>query len=81
LKAVVSQSNSINILPSDVDTIVKGSNTFIVYSEGEFLLDVFECKGESKIKYANSLKDLDNSKARSLNYLGMSDQRHAVKIT
>jgi hypothetical protein len=41
LKAVVSQTNSINYLSSYVSTPVNGSNTYIVYSEGEFLLNLF----------------------------------------
>jgi hypothetical protein len=56
IKAVVSQTKSINYLPSDVHTFVRGSNTYIVHSEGEFLLGLFERQGKGKMKYATSLK-------------------------
>lgn len=58
VKAVVTQVNSVNILPSDTDTVVKGSNTYLIHSDGEIMLDVFECKGNAKISFSDSLSKL-----------------------
>lgn len=32
--AVVTQINSVNVLQSDTDTVVRGTNTFVVHSDG-----------------------------------------------
>jgi hypothetical protein len=57
---VATQVNSVNILPSDTDTVVKGTNTYLVHSDGEIMLDVFECKGSAKISYSDSLSKLED---------------------
>jgi len=82
-KAVVTQANSVNIIPSDTETLVRGTKTYIVHSDGEFILDVFECKGEgeAKVSYSDSLASLKSSKPKLLESVGVSEQKHAVKIT
>ena len=52
MKIIVTQLNSVNILPSDTDSIVKDEKVFVVHSDGEFILDLFECKGIAKVSYA-----------------------------
>lgn len=81
VKAVVTQVNSVNILPSDTDTVVKGSNTYLIHSDGEIMLDVFECKGNAKISFSDSLSKLGDQKSKVLESIGVSEQRHAVKIS
>ena len=80
LNVVVTQINAINILPPDTDTIVHGISTFLINSDGEFLLDVFECQGDAKISYADILEKLDSSKSKLLESVGISEQKHAVKV-
>ena len=79
--AFITQVNTVNILPSDTDSVVKGESTFVVHSEGEFLLDVFECSGEAKVSFGNSLESLEKSKLKMLESVNMPNQRHAVKIS
>jgi len=55
IKAIVSQTNSVNILPSDSDQVVRGNNTFVIHSDGEFILDVFSCRADAKLRFASSL--------------------------
>lgn len=73
--------NTVNILPSDTDSVVKGESTFVIHSEGEFLLDVFECSGEAKVNYGDSLEALEKSKLKMLDSVNMPSQRHAIKIS
>lgn len=81
VRAVVTQINSVNVLQSDTDTVVRGTNTFVVHSDGQFLLDVLECKGDAKVTVGESLTSLDGTKEKMLESVGMSQQRHAVKIS
>jgi hypothetical protein len=81
LNVVVTQINAINILPPDTDTTVRNTSTFLINSDGEFLLDVFECKGDAKVSYSDTLEKLDSSKGKLLESVGISEQRHAIKVT
>ena len=58
IKAIVTQTNSVNVLPSDTDRIVKGNSTYVVHSGGEFILDLFACKNDAKLRFSNSLNKL-----------------------
>lgn len=78
---MVTQINNVNILFSDTDTSVQGINTFVVHSNGDFLLDVLECQGDAKVSYSDSRSDLDNSKSKVLESVGISEQKHAVKVS
>lgn len=77
----ITQVNTVNILPSDTDSVVKGESTFVIHSEGEFLLDVFECEGEAKVNFGESLTALEKGKLKMLEAVNMPSQRHAVKIS
>lgn len=81
LNVVVTQINAINILPPDTDTTVRNTSTFLINSDGEFLLDVFECKGDAKVSYSDTLEKLESSKGKLLESVGISEQRHAIKVT
>lgn len=81
MKAIITQINSVNILPSDTDSIVRGNATFLIHSDGEFIFDVFECSGLSKVKYSDSLQKLHDQKGKSLEIVGVSEQKHAVKVS
>jgi hypothetical protein len=81
LNAIITQVNTVNILPTDTDSVVKGASTYVIHSEGEFLLDVFECKGEAKVNYGNSLANIEKTKLKMLDMVNMPDQRHAIKIS
>jgi hypothetical protein len=81
IKAIVTQINSVNVLPSDTDSIVKGKSSYVIHSDGEFLLDIFECKGDAKVSYSDSLTQLDSSKGKLLESVGISEQKHAVKVS
>ena len=60
---------------------MRGAKTYVVHSDGEFILDVFECKGEAKVSYSDSLASLKSSKPKLLESFGVSEQKHAVKIS
>lgn len=79
--AYITQVNTVNILPSDTDSVVKGESTFVIHSDGEFLLDVFECSGEAKVNYGNSLENIEKTKLKMLDSVNMPNQRHAIKIS
>jgi hypothetical protein len=70
-----------NIINADVETLVKNTQYFVVHSDGEFMLDVFECKGNANVLYGDSLKNVDKQKQQQLDTIGLSDQKHAVKIS
>ncbi len=54
--------------------------TYDIYPEGDFILDVFECRGSAKISYGSSKKKLEESKPKILDMIGMPDQPHAVRL-
>ena len=67
INAVVTQTtNTVNVLPSDTDSIVKGNNTYVIHSGGEFILDLFSCKNDALIKFSNSLDKIDSSRSKSI---------------
>lgn len=54
----------------------------MIYSDGDFLLDVFSCSGKPKLLYASSLQGLDKVKMKNLETVGISaSQKHAVKVS
>ena len=82
IKAIVTQTNSINVLPSDTDSIVKGNSTYVIHSGGEFILDLFSCKNDAKLKFSNSLNKIAEMKSKSLEAVsGASEQKHAVQVS
>ena len=44
-------------------------------------MDVFECKGESKVVYGSSLSKIEKSKSKGLDLMSIADQRHAIKVS
>jgi len=79
--ATAFQTEDVNILPADVETVAYGPRKYAIRPNGNFLIDVFECIGKANITYSESLKDLPNAKVNSLSILGMPDQPHAFKIS
>ena len=45
----VEQSANVALLPVDTEIPVKNENSFMIYPEGAFILDVFECTGEAMV--------------------------------
>lgn len=45
------------------------------------MLDIFECKGDAKVSYSDSLNKLPATKSKMLEAVGISEQRHAVKVS
>lgn len=60
--------------------IVIDKQTYDIYPEGDFLLDVFECRGKAKVSYGTSRSDLLTGKSKQLQRIGISDQAHAIRI-
>jgi len=60
--------------------LVVNKQTYDIYPEGDFLLDVFECRGTSKISYGTSRAELKDNKPKVLDMLGMPDQPHAIRL-
>ncbi len=81
ISATAFQTEDVNILPPDVQTIAYGSQKYAIRPDGDFLIDVYECVGKADISYSESLKNLSESKKTGLDILGMSDQPHAFKIS
>lgn len=50
--ATVFQTEDVNILPADVETVAIGARKFAIRPNGNFLIDVFECKGKATITYS-----------------------------
>ncbi len=79
--ATAFQTEDVNILPPDVETVAYGTRKYAIRPSGNFLIDVFECVGKANISYSESLKNLSSAKSSSLSILGMPDQPHAFKIS
>ena len=54
--ATVFQTEDVNILPTDVETVAYGPRKYVIRPNGNFLIDVFECLGKATITYSQSLK-------------------------
>ena len=44
------------------------------------MLDVFECRGSSKVTYGSKRDELKNKKPKLLDMIGMPGQPHAIEI-
>lgn len=77
---IVTQVNSVNILASDSDALVRNNATYIIHSDGLFILDVLECKGSAKLAYGKNLHDINQKKLLNLEAHSVSEQMHAIKI-
>lgn len=58
LSAVVMQTEDAGTLPENVEMLVTGKQTYDLYPEGQFLLDIFECRGSATVAYGTSKKEL-----------------------
>jgi hypothetical protein len=45
-------------LPENTEMMVANKQTFDIYPEGDFMLDIFECRGSTKIRYGSNKKEL-----------------------
>ena len=55
---MVEQSAKVNLLPVDTEIPVRFENTFLLYPEGAFFVDVFECKGNAEIVHGMKEEEL-----------------------
>ena len=46
------QTEDVNILPADVETVAYGPRKYAIRPSGNFLIDVFECLGKATITYS-----------------------------
>jgi hypothetical protein len=60
--------------------LVVSKQTYDIYPEGDFMLDIFECRGNTKISYGKNKKELEENKPKVLDMLGMPDQPHAIRL-
>jgi hypothetical protein len=74
------QTEKISLLPENVAMIVKEKQDFIIHPENDFLFDLFQCKGQSKLTYSSTVKSLATAKLKSMEMMGMANQPHAVRI-
>jgi hypothetical protein len=74
------QTEDTGLLPDNVEMLVTGKQTYDIYPEGPFLLDVFECRGSASVAWGYSRKELQEKKESLLDSVGVPDQSHAVKI-
>lgn len=45
------QSEDFALLPSEVDSIVRGEYTFVTHTQSPLIVDIFSCRGKSQIVY------------------------------
>lgn len=80
MSLTIMQSEETSLLPENLETLVVAKQTYDIYPEGDFLLDIYECRGTAKISYGSNKKALEASKPRVLDMIGMPDQPHAVRL-
>jgi hypothetical protein len=56
LALTIMQSEETSLLPENTELLVVDKQTYDIYPEGNFLLDVFECRGSAKISYGITKK-------------------------
>ena len=54
--------------------------TYDIYPDGDFVLDVFECRGKAKVSYGRKREELQKEKGKLLDMVGMPGQPHAIKM-
>ena len=57
----VLQEDDVNLLPADVETIIKNDSTFVIHPSGLFIIDLFQCRGTSQIKYSSEIAKLNET--------------------
>jgi hypothetical protein len=81
LSVTLIQSEEIALLPQNIETMVIGEQIFDIFPEGDFLLDIFECKGSSLFSFGKNKSELLGSKPKLFEIAAMPDQTHAARIT
>jgi hypothetical protein len=71
LSVTAVQSEETSLLPENFEMLVVNEQTYDIYPEGDFMLDVFECRGKAKIAYGSDRSALKNSKPKVLDMIGM----------
>ena len=59
---IVTQTEDTKLLPENVETVIMKNQSFDIYPEGDFLVDLFECRGTATMSYGRNKKDLDDMK-------------------
>lgn len=75
------QTEDTNLLPENVEITVLNKQIFTIYPEGEFLFDLFSCRGSASVIYADSMANLLQPKDKQLDIVKMPGQTHATKVS
>lgn len=74
------QTEDFNLLPPEVDMLVRKEYTFVIHAQTPLILDIFECKGHSSLSYGKEREHLTVNGSHNLDVMGLQDQPHAVRV-
>ena len=66
IAVTIIQEEETNLLPENVEMLVVQEQMYDLYTEGNMLLDVFECRGSTKVAFGQDRKELENKKPKVL---------------